>query len=66
MLCEKCKKRSATVVYNKSVGGKTRSYSLCGECTARQRERDDIHIIVSLIGNDGDPNDRDNPFEGFI
>lgn len=55
MLCEKCKKRTATVFYNKMSGGKTRSFSLCGECTAKQREKDDIHVITSLIGNSADP-----------
>lgn len=54
MLCEKCKKRIATVFYNKSSGGRARSYSLCGECTAKQREKDDIHVITSLISNSAD------------
>ena len=34
MLCEKCKKRTATVFYNENINGKTRSYSLCAECAA--------------------------------
>ncbi len=67
MLCEKCKKRTATVFYNKRTRGKTRSYSLCGECTAKQRERDDVHLIVSLIeGRTGNNDNGHDPFKGFI
>ena len=38
MLCEKCKKRTATVFYNENINGKTRSYSLCAECAAKMRD----------------------------
>lgn len=67
MFCEKCKKRTATVFYNKRTHGRTHSYSLCGECTAKQRERDDVHLIVSLIEGRTTVNGEDHdPFKGFI
>lgn len=34
MLCEKCKKKKATLYYNESIGGKRRSFHLCADCTA--------------------------------
>ncbi len=35
MLCEKCGKNEATVMYKESVNGKTSSYALCSECASR-------------------------------
>ncbi|MBE6601204.1 MAG: hypothetical protein E7637_01700 [Ruminococcaceae bacterium] len=55
MLCEKCKKRTATVFYNENINGKTRAYSLCGECAAKLREKGDIQEITSMIGSFADP-----------
>ncbi len=59
MLCEKCKKRTATVFYNENINGKARSYSLCGECAAKLREKGDLQDITSMIGSFADP------FSGF-
>jgi protein-arginine kinase activator protein McsA len=42
MLCENCKKRTATVFYNENINGRARSYSLCGECAAKLREKGDL------------------------
>ena len=47
MLCEKCKKKKATVFYNENLGGKTRSCSLCAECADTMRrtgELEDVRI----------------------
>ncbi len=55
MLCEKCKKRTATVFYNENINGKTRSYSLCGECAAKLREKGELQDITSMIGSFADP-----------
>jgi protein arginine kinase activator len=55
MLCEKCKKRTATVFYNENINGKTRSYSLCGDCAAKLREKGDLQDITSMVGSFADP-----------
>ena len=55
MLCEKCKKRTATVLYNENINGKTRSCSLCGECAAELREKGELQDITSMIGSFADP-----------
>jgi len=55
MLCEKCKKRTATVFYNENINGKMRAYSLCGECASKLREKGDIQDITSMIGSFADP-----------
>ncbi len=68
LLCEKCKKRTATVFYNENLNGKTRSYSLCGECAAKLHEKGDIGDITSMLGSFADPfcDLHDNLFGGFF
>ena len=68
MLCEKCKKRTATVFYNENINGKTRSFSLCGECAAKLREKGDLQDITSMTGSFADPFSalHDNLFGGFF
>lgn len=68
MLCEKCKKRTATVFYNENLNGKVRSYSLCGECAAKLHEKGDIGDITSMLGSFADPfcDLHDNLFGGFF
>jgi protein arginine kinase activator len=68
MLCEKCKKRTATVFYNENINGKTRSFSLCGECAAGLREKGEIKEITSMIGSFADPFSdlQENLFGGFF
>jgi len=68
MLCEKCKKRTATVFYNENINGKTRSYSLCGECAAKLREKGNLQDITSMIGSFADPFAvlHDDLFSGFF
>lgn len=55
MLCEKCKKRTATVFYNENINGKTRSFSLCGECAAKLREKGEIEEVTSMLNSFADP-----------
>ena len=68
MLCEKCKKRTATVFYNENINGKARSYSLCGECAAKLREKGDLQDITSMTGSFADPflAMHDDLFGGFF
>ena len=68
MLCEKCKKRTATVFYNENINGKTRSFSLCGECAAKLHEKGEVQDITSMIGSFADPfsNLHDDLFGGFF
>jgi protein arginine kinase activator len=68
MLCEKCKKRTATVFYNENINGKAKSFSLCGECAAKLREMGDVQDITSMIGSFADPfsNLHDDLFGGFF
>lgn len=55
MLCEHCKKRTATVFYNEKLNGRSRSLSLCGECAAKLRESGEIRDVTSMIGSFADP-----------
>ncbi|MBQ9760584.1 MAG: UvrB/UvrC motif-containing protein [Clostridia bacterium] len=68
MLCEQCKKRTATVFYNENINGKVRSFSLCGECAAKMREKGDIREITSMSGSFADPFSQlhDEFFGGFF
>ena len=45
MLCEKCKKKKATVFYNENLGGKTRSCSLCTDCAEAMRRTGELEEI---------------------
>ncbi len=68
MLCEKCKKRTATVFYNENLNGKMRSYSLCGECAAKLHEKGDLQDITSMVDSFADPFSElhDHLFGGFF
>lgn len=68
MLCEKCKKRTATVFYNENMNGKMRSFSLCGECAAKLREKGDLQDITSMVNSFADPFSASqvNLFNGFF
>lgn len=67
MLCEKCKKRTATVFYNENINGKMRAYSLCGECAAKLREMGELQEI-SMMSSFADPfaSVHDDLFGGFF
>ena len=64
MLCENCKKRTATVFYNENINGRARSYSLCGECAAKLREKGDLQDVTSMLDSFANPfsNLHDNVF----
>lgn len=68
MLCEKCKKRTATVFYNENINGKTKSYSLCGDCASKLREKGDLQDITSISETFVDPFStwNDHLFGGFF
>ena len=68
MLCEKCKKRTATVFYNENINGKTRAYSLCAECASKLREKGDMQDITSMVGSFADPFSalQNDLFSGFF
>ena len=68
MLCEKCKKRTATVFYNENINGKKRADSLCGECASQLRERGEMQDITSMVGSFADPFSElhDSLFGGFF
>ena len=68
MLCEKCKKRTATVFYNENINGKARSFSLCGECAAKLRDAGEVQDVTSMIGSFADPFStlHDDLFGGFF
>ena len=68
MLCEKCKKRTATVFYHENINGKTRAYSLCGECAAKLREAGELQEISTMMGSFADPHFSipDDLFGGFF
>ena len=51
MLCEKCKKKDATVFYEETINGKTRSYSLCGECAAAMKQTGEISLGEDFGGS---------------
>ena len=68
MLCEKCKKRTATVFYNENLNGKMQSYSICGECATKLREKGELQDITSMVGSLADPFSKlhDQFFTGFF
>lgn len=68
MLCEKCKKRTATVFYNENINGRMRSFSLCGECAAQLREKGELQDITATAGIFADPFSelQDNLFGSFF
>ncbi len=48
MLCEKCKKKEATVFYEEAINGKTRSYSLCADCADAMEQSGEIDLHKGL------------------
>ncbi len=51
MLCERCKKKDATVFYEETINGKTRSYSLCGECAKEMKQNGELSLDADLGGS---------------
>ncbi len=48
MLCEKCKKKEATVFYEETINGKSRSYSLCGDCAEEMKQSGELNMGQSF------------------
>ncbi len=42
MICERCKKNTATVFYQENINGEARSFSLCSECAASMQKSGEI------------------------
>lgn len=42
MICEKCKKKEATVFYEETINGTKRSYSLCSDCAAEMEKQGEL------------------------
>ena len=52
MLCEKCKKNTATVFYRETVNGKTKSWSLCQECADELEKKGEISLDTESFWSD--------------
>ena len=50
MLCEKCKKKEASVFYEETINGSSRSYSLCADCAAEMETHGELPFSKSLFG----------------
>ena len=50
MLCERCKKNTATVFYEESINGESRSYSLCQECAAEMKKSGELSGFFPFAG----------------
>lgn len=50
MICERCKKKEATVFYEETINGASRSYSLCAECAAELNKSGEFSGLFSLGG----------------
>lgn len=44
MICEKCKKKEATIFYEETVNGTKRSYSICADCAADLEKQGEISL----------------------
>jgi len=47
MLCEKCKKKEATVMYKENINGHKGSYALCADCAAEIGAFDSAKKLIS-------------------
>ena len=50
MLCERCKKNTATVFYEETINGETRSYSLCQGCAADMKKSGELSGLFPFSG----------------
>ena len=50
MLCERCKKNTATVFYEENINGEARSYSLCSECAAELKKSGELSGFFPFSG----------------
>ncbi len=68
MLCEKCKKKAATVFYQENINGKTKSYSLCEDCAEKLREKGDLQDFGNIMNGFVNPFSKlhEDFFNGFF
>lgn len=50
MLCERCKKNNATVFYEESINGESRSYSLCSACASEMKKSGELSGLFPFSG----------------
>lgn len=53
MLCERCKKNTATVFYEENINGESSSYSLCSECASNMKKNGELSGLFSFSGLGG-------------
>ncbi len=51
MLCEKCKKKEATVFYEETINGSSRSYSLCADCAGEMEKSGELTLHKGFFGS---------------
>ena len=49
MICEKCKKKEATIFYEETINGTKRSYSICSDCAAELEKAGEISLAHGLF-----------------
>ena len=49
MICEKCKKKEATIFYEETINGVKRSYSICSDCAAELEQAGEISLSHNLF-----------------
>ena len=60
MLCEKCKKKEATIMYKEIINGQKGSYALCADCASEMGVLDGTKKLIS------DPFDEMNSLFGSL
>lgn len=66
MLCEKCKKKEATVFYEETINGSTRSYSLCADCAGEMQESGELTFNKGFFGTSSMGSLADGLFSGLF
>lgn len=56
MLCEKCGKRNATVMYTQIVNGQKSSLNICSQCAAGESIFDNFGSLLSFENRENAPN----------
>ncbi len=49
MLCEKCKKKTATIFYEENINGSKRSYALCNDCASEMEKEGVTDSVFSTV-----------------
>ncbi len=53
MLCERCNKRPATVIYTQIINGHKESVNICSECAAKESIFENFGSLLSFAGPKG-------------